>query len=82
MKEITKKDKLIAAEYEKAAPNQFGNLHERMKYLLSLIENIEEESPNADVKWAAYDLETEIKYHSPANPPFGTRVGYKSPDIR
>ena len=58
--------------YEATAPKQFGNLHERMKYVMALLEA--EKDNVSDKLWhAVFDLETEVKFHTPAEPPYGRR---------
>ena len=74
------------ADYAKAKPKQFGNLHERMKFLIQHAGKLEEATREArmndrklmpgfgDVWHAIWDLETEIKGHTPDEPPHGRRV--------
>jgi hypothetical protein len=38
MKVITQKEKEAKAAYEKAKPKQFGNLHQRMKFVMKALE--------------------------------------------
>jgi len=59
--------------YEEAKPEQFGNLHERMQYLMKLIhdhEGIRDDVPS-DVCHAIYDLETELKHYETKPYSFG-----------
>ena len=58
--------------YETTEPKQFGNLHERMKYVISLTQQHKKEVPN-DLWHAIWDLELEVSYYKPANPPYGSR---------
>ncbi len=59
--------------YAEAKPKQFGNMHERMKYLIAVATEHEAEVPN-DVWHAIWDLKTEVEGHTPIEPPFGRRV--------
>lgn len=77
MSEIKDSDLEQAAKYQQCKPNQFGSLHERMKFVISKIEGLsqrERENFDNDLWHAIYDLETEIKYHKPASPPYGRRA--------
>ena len=60
------KDTIKAADnvrqYEDAKPEQFGNLHERMKYLMQVIHEQRADVPS-DVWHAIYDLETELEHY-------------------
>jgi len=60
-------DMIKAAEsqraYEKATPEQFGNLHGRMKYLMEKMREAGWEDVPHDVWHAVFDLETELKHH-------------------
>jgi hypothetical protein len=68
------KDHQTAARYDTAEPKQFGTLHERMKYLIALGRECRLWEMHNDVWQAIWDLETEVKYHEPASPPFGHRT--------
>jgi len=59
--------------YEACAPRQFGDLHQRMKFLMDLVQGRQGEFPN-DVWHAIWDLKTEVENHVPENPPFGRRA--------
>jgi hypothetical protein len=69
--------------YIKSESKQFGNLHERMKWLLLCHENLKThvDSINDESFKIAYqnlsvaimDLETEVSYSSVASPPYGRR---------
>lgn len=59
--------------YKASEPKQFGTLHERMKYLVRFVQEDGHAIPH-DVVTAIYDLETEVRYHAPAKPPFGRRM--------
>ena len=84
MKVITQKQKEARAAYEKAKPKQFGNLHERMKFVMKSLEDARgwktsEPDPEFDDLYhdlvhGIFDLETEIKYYPAQKPPFGNRV--------
>jgi hypothetical protein len=56
-----------------AKPKQFGNLHERMRYLRDLARERHDKIPS-EVLTAIFDLETEVEGHKPANPPHGRRL--------
>jgi hypothetical protein len=60
-------------EYEAAVPRQFGTLHERMKYLIMLLNQHLEDVPH-DVNVAIYDLETELSHYPTVSPPYGRRT--------
>jgi hypothetical protein len=73
-------DSKTLESYAKAKPKQFGNLHERMKFLLGLL------SPGMDKNYpglrvAIFDLETEVKHYRPEKTPFGHRA-VKTPKPR
>ncbi|HKP03668.1 MAG TPA: hypothetical protein VJU77_09950 [Chthoniobacterales bacterium] len=81
---ISPKDREVARAYEAAKPKQFGNLHQRMKFVMRGLEeargwNTSEPDPqfdedHPDLVHGLFDLEKEIKYHVPAKPPFATRI--------
>lgn len=60
------KDTIKAADnklaYKDTKPDQFGNLHERMQYLMKLIHEQRADVPSA-VWHAIYDLETELQHY-------------------
>lgn len=64
--------KLPAESYAEATPKQFGNLHERMKFLIKVAQEHEPEVPT-DVWHAIWDLRIEVEGHSPIEPPLGRR---------
>jgi hypothetical protein len=86
MKAFTPKDRATSAAYRAAQSKQFGDLHERMKYLMDKARSYAEQCRDCDTPhdkrtrmfndvWQAlFDLELEVKYHVPAQPPFGRRV--------
>jgi hypothetical protein len=59
--------------YRDAQPKQFGNLHERMKYLIELAKKYGHDTP-ADLHHAIFDLRTEVEGHMPVKPPLGRRM--------
>lgn len=70
---LKQKDFAVAKRYEETKPKQFGNLHERMRFAMELMLRHNDVIPAA--LWhAMYDLETEVKMHEPAMPPFGRRT--------
>ncbi len=72
-----KKDLAAKAAYEKAEPKQFGNLHERMKFVIKALEEArgwKTSEPDQefdefyhDLVFGIFDLETEVKYFTPQN---------------
>lgn len=73
--EYTKEELDRQKRYKQTEPSQFGNLHERMKYLISLIEedSFAKDKKYHDIRVAVYDLETEVSFTYPASPPYGQR---------
>lgn len=59
--------------YEKAMPEQFGDMHERMKFLIQEAQKANEKVPQT-VWHAIWDLEAEVKNHAAIRPPFGKRT--------
>jgi hypothetical protein len=60
-------------EYKKSPSyNALGNLHERMRCVRVLADVIHESLPN-ELYQAILDLELEVSFHEPADPPFGHR---------
>jgi hypothetical protein len=71
---LTNKDKARAAKYRQCKPKQFGNLHERMQYVMALLNSGDSESSiGYALRTALYDLETEVKFYEPQDPPYGRR---------
>lgn len=67
------KQRNILARYMQAQPEQFGTLHQRMKYLLQ-VANAANLAWMCPTVWnAIWDLEMEVKNHEAATPPFGSR---------
>jgi len=64
-----------AKEYEACKAKQFGNLHERMKFLINAISDAGQEKIDVKIWHAVFDLETEVKYHKPTSPPYGRKSG-------
>ena len=60
------------SRYAEAKPKQFGNMHERMKYLIAAATEDEAAVPQ-DVWHAICDLQTEVEGHTPIEPSFGPR---------
>jgi len=75
----TVQKKQNANDYELAKPKQFGNLHQRMKFLVDKVNNAGEAGLPLELRWAVFDLEMEVKHYQPKEPPFGSREGYVSP---
>jgi hypothetical protein len=61
-----------SASYDEAKPKQFGNLHERMKFLIEVASARQPEVPT-DAWHAIFDLETEVRGYRAIEPPFGRR---------
>jgi len=76
---LTDQDKARAEQYRKCKPKQFGNLHERMQYVMVLLNRGHSASSIGNDLWhALFDLENEVSYHEPQKPPYGrrtTRIG-------
>lgn len=73
MTSISSNDSIIASAYRNAMPEQFGNLHQRMKWLIETIQRQAESVIPSDVQQAVHELESEIKHHVPAKPPLAMR---------
>lgn len=83
MKTITKKEREIAAAYEKADAKPFGTLHERMKYALEQLKKLQNLLPERecseisirihDLGVSLHDLAGEVQFHEPVAPPFAQR---------
>jgi len=77
MASITTEQRKASEAYESAGPVQFGNLHERMKFLLLLLTKAVDERESQEAHalcTAVYDLETELRGHTPIEPPVARRV--------
>jgi hypothetical protein len=70
-------EKRTRTDYERTEPKQFGNLHERMKFLMVCVEKHGEAVIPHDVRHAIWDLQTEVMHHKPITPPFGQRFNKK-----
>ena len=70
---LTKRDLERRAEYEAAEPNQLGNLHQRMKLVVKLCQERELWEDN-ELWQAIFDLQTEVSFHAPVNPPLAARI--------
>lgn len=71
---FTVADREVAERYQAAEPKQFGNLHERMKFLMKLAEGRKLHETHQEIHHAIWDLLTEVQHTEPAEPPFGQRV--------
>lgn len=72
---LTPDDIACCEKYRRCSPVERGNLHERMKYVIDLLEMNRGQVPIGSDLWnAIYDLETEVSYHSPKIPPCGQRT--------
>lgn len=70
---LTKADRQHRQDYEQTEPKQMGNLHERMKYVMSIASE-ERELISGSFWQALCDLQLEVLHHVPANPPYGRRT--------
>lgn len=69
---LTAKDEERRRKYFQSEPKHLGNLHERMRYAMDLLE--QECETVGDALWdALFDLELEVSYHVPQTPPYGQR---------
>lgn len=77
------KERHNATAYEDELPNQLGNLHQRMKFVMRALEEARgwktsEPDPEFDdlyhdLVYGILDLETEVKFYQPVKPPFARR---------
>lgn len=59
-------------EYSDKLPKQFGDIHERMKYLKELAREAQDKDAVSWRIWMAVcDLETEVENYKAIKPPFG-----------
>lgn len=64
-----------SAAYEATPPKRLGNLHERMKLVVALMCDERQRALVSEPLWlAVWDLQTEVRYHRPATPPYGRRA--------
>lgn len=71
---------VLTNQFNKSKPKQYGNLHERLQYLLKLVEKHRAKGKPvvgvpADIYAAVYDLRTEVRNYEPVDPPYGSRQG-------
>jgi hypothetical protein len=71
---VRKFDAGIRRRYEKATPDNLGNLHERMKAVIDRANDIDLPSIDGHLWGFIHDLQLEVSYHKPADPPFGKRT--------
>ncbi len=60
--------------YESSKAEQLGDLYGRMKYLMEVCQAAELWRGYNEVWQALHDLETEVRFHKPASPPYGHRL--------
>ena len=72
-KDLTAADKATRAEYEQTAPKFLGTLHERMKLVMEALRTAGPAAVSKDIWNTIHDLEVEVSYTVPADPPFGSR---------
>jgi hypothetical protein len=79
MKTLTAQHHQNAADYEGAAPKPFGTLHERMKFLVEVLEKHrghregEFDDKFRGLSTAIFDLQTEVKFHAAEKPSLAAR---------
>jgi len=71
---LTKRDLEQREKYYAANPKKQGNLHERMKWLVNRFLQRELLSTDQELYTAIVELEDEITFYTPANPPFAERI--------
>ena len=64
--------------YSNSVPIERGNLHERMRFLLSLLHAQPSEWDRQSILTAAMDLETEVSRYTPVDPPYGQRIATRT----
>lgn len=60
--------------YREAQAKQFGNLHERMKYLIACAIKAGLEQFDSQTWHAIWDLQSEVEEYEPVNPAYGRRL--------
>ena len=61
------------SEYKNTEPRQLGNLHQRMRYVMEVMQRIGHKRIGNELWQAVFDLQTEVMFHTPAEPPYGHR---------
>lgn len=61
-------------EYKKCNPVQLGNLHQRMKYVMKIMQRLGPDRVGNELWHAVFDLQTEVQCFEPVSPPFGHRA--------
>lgn len=69
---ITAQQRRTKATYKSTRPKFLGNLHERMQLVMSIATPAWRELP-PDLCTALCDLETELSFYKPVEPPYGQR---------
>jgi hypothetical protein len=77
-KNLTAMDLEARRTYLAAVPKQFGDLHQRMKYLLEKAREVGYEVLGNDLWQALFDLENELSFYPAVRPPFGSRIAYRT----
>jgi hypothetical protein len=67
-------DRANEARYEAANPKFLGNLHERMKLVMEIVNNSHLWETHHELHIAICDLKTEVSFYDPQEPPFGQRI--------
>lgn len=70
---LTRADREREQSYFRAKAKQFGTLHERMKYVMSLMP-ANASTMDSTLWHAIYDLQTEVSFYEPVSPPYGRRT--------
>lgn len=66
---------LTSDEYRASQAKQFGNLHERMKFAMERLQELYGCGVDINDLWQAmFDLQLEVSFHTPAEPPYGRRM--------
>lgn len=81
MTKDTLKASANARQYENTKPEQLGNLHERMQYVMKLMCEQRADMPH-DVWHAVFDLETEVKHYETKVYSFGQGTWIKPARVR
>lgn len=74
MRQATRKEIANRDAYRKCTPKQFGNVHERMKLVVELLNKCDRLAFSHELWTAIYDLETEVSFYEPKNPPHGQSI--------
>jgi len=77
MKTLNSQDRATAEAYAAANAKPYGDIHQRMKFLMEKLEEArksdEFDKNYNELMEAIFDLETEVKFYAPRKPPYATR---------